>query len=161
MRTREKNQEYMKTYRASHPQCKVRHRLEQKKYANNNPKKIKAQQFIRTHIEESPLGNECEFCGTSETLEHGHIDYNYPDLYLTVCHQCNCWMGKEGILDLKDTEWISIGHKLVARFHIIKGASKDINCATCEHQIKKGQRYKELREPFSLLESTKHHLECG
>lgn len=25
-------------------------------------------------------------------LEHGHIDYNYPEIYLTVCHECNYWM---------------------------------------------------------------------
>lgn len=41
-----------------------------------------------------PLGSECIFYGKTENLEHGHIDYNHPEIHLTVCHQCNIWMDK-------------------------------------------------------------------
>lgn len=79
-----------------------RHRLGNQEYYNeynrrwrkNNPEKKRAGNLISKHIEKYPLADSCEFCGTRERLEHGHIDYDYPELYLTVCHRCNCWMDK-------------------------------------------------------------------
>lgn len=98
----EKNREYQRLWRLHHPEInKIRKREYQRKYRKehpesdikyrkNNPKKIKARNILsRKHL---PLGSECEFCGRTEKLEHGHLDYNYPEIYLTVCHECNCWM---------------------------------------------------------------------
>jgi len=56
------------------------------------PERKRAQSLLQRHPDKYPLENECEFCGRTERLEHGHIDYDYPELYLTVCHQCNMWM---------------------------------------------------------------------
>ena len=62
----------------------------QKKYNREHPEVKKADNLVRNYL----LGSECEFCGRTEKLEHGHIDYDFPEIYLTVCHSCNMWMGK-------------------------------------------------------------------
>lgn len=159
MRTREQNQTYMTAYRASHPQIMLNHRQEQKRYRNKYPNKIIAQQIIRNG--DFPLGSECAFCGVTENLEHGHLDYDYPEIYLTVCHPCNTWMSLEHVSELKDAKWVSIGSDVVARFHTVRGALKESICATCGKIIQKGQPYKELTKPFSAQPASKHHLECG
>jgi hypothetical protein len=63
-----------------------------RKWRKNHPEKKSAGNLISHHPEIFPLNNECEFCGLTENLEHGHIDYDYPELYLTVCPRCNFWM---------------------------------------------------------------------
>lgn len=64
------------------------------KYAQKHPLKIKARNLITNNLNKYPLDDKCVFCGETDKLEHGHIDYSYPDLYLTVCHLCNIWMDK-------------------------------------------------------------------
>lgn len=66
----------------------------QREWRSKYPEKNRAKKLLQRHPDKYPLGKECEFCGKSEKLEHGHIDYDYPELYLTVCHQCNAWMDK-------------------------------------------------------------------
>ena len=68
--------------------CNERNREWRKKH----PEKKRAGNLISHNSEKYPLAECCAFCGTTEKLEHGHIDYDYPELYLTVCHRCNCWM---------------------------------------------------------------------
>ena len=63
-----------------------------RKWREKYPEKQRAGALISGHPELFPLNDECDFCGSWEKLEHGHIDYEYPDLYLTVCHRCNMWM---------------------------------------------------------------------
>jgi hypothetical protein len=149
----------MKAYRDSHPQCRLNHRQEQKRYINNNTKKIKAQRILNNG--DFPLQSVCAFCGVTEHLEHGHIDYDYPELYLTVCHRCNTWMSMDYVSELKDAKWISIGSNVAVRFHIVRGALKESICAVCGKIIQKGQPYKELGKPWSFQRVSKHHLECG
>jgi len=61
---------------------------------NRNKKKRHAQSLMYNNLDRYPLDSECEFCGSIENLEHGHVDYGHPELYLTVCHKCNIWMDK-------------------------------------------------------------------
>jgi hypothetical protein len=74
-----------------------------KKWQKDNLMKVKAVRLInncqRYHPEKYPLDNKCEFCGDTEKLEHGHIDYDYPELYLTVCHSCNYYMGRSIVVE--------------------------------------------------------------
>lgn len=64
-----------------------KYRAQQRRHRLRYPEKIKARNFVNSH--DCPLDSECIFCGTTEKLEHGHIDYDYPALYITVCHECN------------------------------------------------------------------------
>ena len=91
---RERNLEYYKEYAREwckeHPKLKARY---DRKYRQRNQKKIKIHNLMNRHPGKNPLGAECEFCGATENLEHGHLDYeDNGENYLTVCHQCNCWM---------------------------------------------------------------------
>jgi hypothetical protein len=70
------------------------HRESERKWAQNHPERVKAESLLR-NLEKYPLRSECEFCGSTRNLEHGHVDYDYPELYLTVCHGCNCYMETE------------------------------------------------------------------
>ena len=103
----EKYQKYKATYQAyriNHPEQAIessRRRREKFKDACNaqnrkwrkiHPEKKFAGNIISNHSEKFPLDIECELCGVTDKLEHGHIDYDYPELYLTVCHRCNYWM---------------------------------------------------------------------
>lgn len=76
--------DWSKESRKNNPE---KHRRQQRKHRLRYPEKIKARNFVNNH--NLPLGSECEFCGRTEKLEHGHIDYDYPEIYLTVCHECN------------------------------------------------------------------------
>ena len=84
---RRQHPDYHRQYRMAHPEM---YRNSERKHNRNNPKK----RIARRKVEELPLNQECEFCGRTEKLEHGHIDYDLPEIYVTVCHQCNFWMDK-------------------------------------------------------------------
>ena len=60
---------------------------------NRDKKKVRARRRLQ-RIYLYPLGNKCEFCDETKNLQHGHIDYDYPKIYLTVCGSCNIWMDK-------------------------------------------------------------------
>lgn len=91
--------EYPKYPLEYHREWHKNHRAERyesvKKWREKNRHKMKAHKLIARHPERYPLADECEFCGATENLEHGHIDYAYPEIYLTVCCACNHWMDKE------------------------------------------------------------------
>ena len=70
----------------------VQHREYNKMYRQTYPEKVKAHHLMSNNPKKYPLAIECEFCASSKNLEHGHIDYAYPELYVTVCHACNCCM---------------------------------------------------------------------
>lgn len=40
-----------------------------------------------------PLAKECELCSgddkRTESLERHHFDYNHPEIFVTVCHECH------------------------------------------------------------------------
>jgi len=102
-----KHRDYQRGYRGKNPE-KLRelnrsqqinnpesNREKVRRYKQKYPERRKAHSLMSNNPEKYPLGSECEFCGRTENLEHGHLDYDYPEIYLTVCHQCNMWMGNE------------------------------------------------------------------
>ena len=65
-------------------------------WKKNNSKIVNIHSKIRKHSKDYPLDNECVFCGRTEKLEHGHLDYEDDGHnYVTVCHQCNMWMERD------------------------------------------------------------------
>lgn len=80
--------------RAHYAKNKARGRELSYKWKENNPEKVRAHNLMYRNPKKYPLAESCEFCGSTEYLQHGHIDYDYPEIYLTVCAKCNWWMGK-------------------------------------------------------------------
>ena len=85
----EYSQDSSRNYRKDHKDLRNK---ANRKWRKIHIKKKRAGNMISRNLEKYPLNDECEFCGDTEKLEHGHIDYAYPELYLTVCHRCNYWM---------------------------------------------------------------------
>lgn len=96
----EERRKYMQKYREGlkmtydYPESR---REASRHFRNNYPEIKKGQNVISHNSEKYPLEDKCEFCDSTKHLEHGHVDYDYPEIYLTVCHQCNLWMGKGGM----------------------------------------------------------------
>lgn len=86
-----RNLEHRREYAHAHQDA---HNEFARRWRENNPEKKSAHNLIHRHPEKYPLDSKCAFCETTKKLEHGHIDYDFPELYLTVCHQCNYWMDK-------------------------------------------------------------------
>jgi hypothetical protein len=57
----------------------------QKKYAGNNPIKIKAQRLAQNIL----LKEKCDICGNNDELQRHHWDYNKPLLISTLCGNCH------------------------------------------------------------------------
>ena len=95
----ERIKEFSRRWSEEHPERKKEinqknlehHRECGRKWRQKHPEKVKAHRLM-ANLDKYPLDKECEFCGRTWSLEHGHIDYNYPEIYLTVCHACNCNM---------------------------------------------------------------------
>jgi len=83
----EKRMEILRRWKDKNPD-KVKE--QRKRYNQRYPKKIKAYQFISNNKLE--LAKECELCGNTENLEHHHPDYDYPEIYVTVCKECHTWI---------------------------------------------------------------------
>lgn len=95
-RWREEHPDYTKEYRKKHPEIikPIRARA-QRKWRKNNPHKQRVFNLVYKYPNRYPLNDKCVFCGATEKLEHGHLDYEDDGRnYLTVCHMCNCWMDK-------------------------------------------------------------------
>ena len=61
-----------------------------RKWFRNNKKKQRVYSRIKYRPEEYPLDDYCFYCGKTEKLEHGHVDYeNDGHNYVTVCRSCN------------------------------------------------------------------------
>lgn len=93
-RNREKNPNYLKEYCRKNS-AKI-HAI-RKKWYDKHPHYIavhfRIYRLIYNHPELYPLSKECVFCGTTENLEHGHLDYEDEGYnYVTTCHTCNNWM---------------------------------------------------------------------
>lgn len=64
-------------------------------WQSENLEKHRIYNLVYHHPELYPLASVCAFCGRTEKLEHGHMDYQNDGYnYLTVCHTCNIWMNK-------------------------------------------------------------------
>jgi hypothetical protein len=86
---RENNRPYdlerQRRWRQAHPD-------NYRKFMQKHPERVKAKNLMAHNPDKYPLDDACTFCGDTAGLEHGHIDYDYPELYLTVCRKCNIWM---------------------------------------------------------------------
>lgn len=47
------------------------------------------------------LAKECELCGSTGSLKGHHPDYDYPEIFVTVCWYCHYWIHRNEIT----TEW--------------------------------------------------------
>jgi len=70
-------------------------RMEDPEFREKDNQRQRFYQYIQMHPDLFPLDDKCIFCGRTQRLEHGHLDYeNEGHNYVTVCHQCNGWMEK-------------------------------------------------------------------
>jgi len=60
------------------------------KWREDNPEKLKAYNFLK-HCDCS-MASACEFCGATENLVRHHPDYDYPEIFVTVCKSCHNWI---------------------------------------------------------------------
>lgn len=93
----EGRKEKAKEYYLSEKGRKTRNEYQTKQYREKVKGTDRNKQWIydqiRLHPEDYPLDDKCIFCGRTERLEHGHLDYEDQGYnYITVCHQCNRWM---------------------------------------------------------------------
>ena len=76
-----------------------RHRKEEadkaRKWRKLNPEKRKANRFIHIHAKKYPLLPKCELCSRKKNLVHYHPDYEYKEIYVTVCASCHKWIHSE------------------------------------------------------------------
>lgn len=95
LKNREKILENVREYqKKNREKCLERDREYDKIRRYRDIKKVRARNRLRKYPKLYPLAPKCEFCSSTENLEHGHIDYDYPQIYVTVCSSCNKWMNK-------------------------------------------------------------------
>jgi len=87
----EKIQKIERKYRDSH---KKEHSNRQNQYRKMNQKKIKVHQMMNNNPDKYPLLNQCEFCPNTENLQRHHPDYDFPEIYVTVCAFCHRWIDR-------------------------------------------------------------------
>ena len=76
---------YIKAYVLEHKKQVLEQRKKgQRKYAKNNPIKIKAHHIANQNKETIKKG-KCEKCSETEDLHMHHPDYTRPDYVLTLC----------------------------------------------------------------------------
>ena len=63
----------------------ARHRVSVKKYAKDNPEKVRAHRLAK----KIPLSPECESCGGGGLLHRHHPDYSEPLKIVTLCVTCH------------------------------------------------------------------------
>lgn len=42
-----------------------------------------------------PLSSKCELCSSTEHLLRHHVDYDYPEIIVTVCSECHSYIHKD------------------------------------------------------------------
>lgn len=68
----------------------------QRKYRKENPKIPKAHGVIQRNGK-FPLAQFCELCPENDrrkATEHHHPDYDFPEIYVSVCSSCHKWVDK-------------------------------------------------------------------
>ena len=90
-KNREKDKEFKRKYNLKHSKKLVE---KQRVYRKNNPEKMKVHNFVNHHKHKLPLASKCELCPNTEKLERHHPDYDYPEIYVTVCRFCHRWIEK-------------------------------------------------------------------
>lgn len=86
-----KNKEIQDAYVKEHREI---YSIAQRKYANNNPKIIKAHRIARN----IPLNSFCEICGSIKKLRRHHWRYDKPLLFNTLCNECHSIQHRRNIL---------------------------------------------------------------
>lgn len=105
----EYHREYRRDWRKNHLKSERKY---QREWRKDNPNKQRIYNYIQYHPERYPLDSECAFCGRTEKLEHGHLDYEDDGFnYLTVCHQCNIWMDRTMTTKERLVEFVQEGIK--------------------------------------------------
>lgn len=101
---REGNRKYYQKHKKEiarrHRKWRERNKEKLNQYFRNwkkdNPKKYKAHYYISNNKHKFPLNKECELCPEddikTENLERHHPDYDYPEIYVTVCDKCHQWI---------------------------------------------------------------------
>jgi hypothetical protein len=80
---RRKNREYMKHYYPEHREARIEYG---RKRDQLHPKIRKAQR----KAEQLPLAESCELCDSTEhRLERHHLDYDNPEIFVTLCTPCH------------------------------------------------------------------------
>lgn len=69
----------------NHPEKRAEIR---QKYRMRNPEKYHARNVARS----IPRAEQCEFCFSTEKLEHHHPDYLYPHIFVTACKECHIYI---------------------------------------------------------------------
>ena len=88
--------ERRKRFKERHPNYhKVKRQERHEKIAKYNAEyrliKSKEIKSIRKS-QDLPKMEQCEFCGSYETLQKHHPDYDYPLIYVTCCVACHKWV---------------------------------------------------------------------
>ena len=98
---RKKHPKYFSEYRKKNPEYPIEYARTHRdarnesgrRWRKNNLEKKRVGNLITNHPKRYPLDDECAFCGATEKLEHGHMDYEDEGYnYITVCRRCNYWM---------------------------------------------------------------------
>jgi len=88
---REEYRRYQANYRKKHL-GKIREIM--REWRERNPEKIKAEQFVNNnHL---PLAEFCELCPQDDlrkATEHHHPDYDYREIFVSVCVKCHKYIG--------------------------------------------------------------------
>lgn len=89
-KNRERDKELKRNYSHKHNKELVEKLNE---YRQQNPQKFFVHKLMNNNPDKYPLASECELCPDNdkltEDLERHHPDYNYPEIYVTVCRFCH------------------------------------------------------------------------
>lgn len=85
-----KRREYEKR-RRQRPEFKEKERIRNRKRWKTQPTR-RAKTYVKKKGQKIPIHKQCEFCPSTGHLERHHPDYNYPDIFVTVCSECHWYV---------------------------------------------------------------------
>lgn len=106
MRTSKWRKTHRKRYKQHYRNWYKKHRKQIQKYLRKyqrehyrgeyyNPK-VRHARYLAQKLE---IGTSCELCPDNDkrrmNLERHHPDYDYPEIFVTVCSECHSWIHKE------------------------------------------------------------------
>jgi len=75
-----------------------------------NSEFMKQEKARRLAIKNSVRGNECESCGSKESLQNHHPDYDQPLNTITLCASCHAHAHRNLILEKERKSFESFNH---------------------------------------------------
>lgn len=76
-------------------------KVSKKKLENNNPELFKKQKIARRIAGKIPMKDYCELCPEDDNknrkMNRHHLDYDYPEIFMTICTVCHRWATLEDI----------------------------------------------------------------